>query len=190
MIKSSNTGKQQNGFTLFLTGLSGAGKTSIASQLAIQLEKIEQYRKISLLDGDVVRENLSSELDFSKAHRDLNVQRIAYVASEINKHGGIAICALIAPFATARQKAKAVISQQGGFIEIYVATPLSECERRDCKGLYAKARAGEIENFTGLSSPYEPPENPDICLNTEDMTLQQCVDVVLQYLKAQGYIHA
>ena len=127
-------------------------------------------RRVTLLDGDIVRQNLSSELGFSKEHRDLNILRIGYVASEITKNGGIAICAPIAPYTATRRKVQDIISETGGYVEVHVSTPLEVCEKRDRKGLYAKARAGVIKEFTGISDPYEEPQNPDMRIDTSDIS--------------------
>ena len=149
--------QQRRGVTIFFTGLSGSGKSTLANVLSTKLLEI-QDREVTLLDGDVIRNHLTSELGFSKEHRDLNVQRVGYVASEITKHGGIAICSLIAPYAQARAKARELVERQGSFVEVYVATPLEVCEQRDVKGLYEKARKGLIKGFTGIDDPYEKPQ--------------------------------
>ena len=158
--------KHKKGFTVFFTGLSGSGKSTLANGLCVKLSE-KNDRVITLLDGDIVRTHLSSELGFSKKHRSLNVRRIGYVAGEITKHGGIAICAPIAPYQSDRQSNKDLISQLGGYIEIYVSTSLEKCEERDSKGLYKLAREGKIKEFTGISDPYEIPENPDISINSD-----------------------
>jgi sulfate adenylyltransferase len=146
-------------------------------------------RPVTLLDGDLVRRHLSSELGFSKEHRDINVRRIGYVASEITKNGGIAICAPIAPYRLSRRQIREMIEQHyGGFIEVYVATPLEVCEQRDRKGIYAKARAGLIKGFTGIDDPYEPPENPEVKIDTTEMTPDEAAQEVLLELQRQGYI--
>ena len=144
----------QQGFTLFFTGLSGSGKSTIANAVMTKLMEAGG-RRVTLLDGDIVRKNLSSELGFSKEHRNLNIERIGYVASEITKNGGIAICAPIAPYAQSRRTVRETIEPLGGFLEIHVSTPIEVCEARDRKGLYARARAGVIKEFTGVSDPYE-----------------------------------
>lgn len=141
-----------------------------------------------MLDGDIVRKNLSSELSFSKEHRDLNILRIGYVASEITKNCGVAICAPIAPYAAIRRQVHEKISQYGGFIEVYVATPLKVCEQRDRKGLYAKARAGLIKGFTGIDDPYEAPENPEVLVDTTQVTADQAAQQILLQLEKEGYI--
>lgn len=145
-------------------------------------------RPVTLLDGDVVRKNLSSELSFSKEHRDLNIRRIGFVASEITKNGGIAICAPIAPYAAVRREVRELVESHGGFIEIHVATPIEECERRDRKGLYAKARAGLVKGFTGIDDPYEAPVKPELKLDTSEVTPDECAHKVLLTLERLGYI--
>lgn len=177
----------KQGLTLFFTGLSGAGKSTIAKVVLAKLLELGG-RPVTLLDGDVVRKNLSSELGFSREHRNLNIRRIGYVASEITKNGGIAICAPIAPYAEVRREVRQMISQYGGFIEIHVATSLEICEGRDRKGLYAKARAGVIKEFTGISDPYEAPENPELRIDTHGLTIEEAAQKVFLYLEQQGYI--
>lgn len=179
--------RHKQGFTVFFTGLSGAGKSTIAKALLAKLMAIGR-RSITLLDGDIVRKHLSSELGFSQEHRDLNILRIGFVASEITKHGGIAICAPIAPYRQTRSKVRELISCWGGFIEVYVATPLEICEGRDRKGLYAKARAGLIKNFTGINDPYEDPEASELIIDTRDISADQAADKVIFMLKKLGYI--
>ncbi len=177
------------GFTLFFTGLSGAGKSTLAEALRDKLMSMGLH-KISLLDGDVVRQFLSSELGFSKAHRDLNVRRIGFVASEITRVGGIALCAAIAPYRTARNENRRLISQVGGYIEIYVSTPLKICEQRDVKGLYAKVRSGTLPSFTGINDPYEIPENPEITIDTDSHSLEESLELILDYLSNAGYLES
>jgi len=145
-------------------------------------------RPVTLLDGDIVRKNLSSELGFTKEHRDLNIQRIGFVASEITKNGGIALCAPIAPYDNIRKQVRELISSLGGFILVYVATPLAVCEQRDRKGLYAKARAGIIKQFTGISDPYEVPDDAEIALDTTDKTPEEAAQEVILHLEKEGYI--
>ena len=173
---------------IVFTGLSGSGKSTVANALMVKLLEIGT-RPVTLLDGDVVRKNLSSELNFSKEHRDLNIQRIGYVASEITKNGGIAICAPIAPYAATRRQVRETISPLGGFLESYVSTPIEICEQRARKGLYAKARAGLIKGFTGIDDPYEEPLNAEIVLHSDNMTLEQEVDLLLQLLVERGIIN-
>ena len=179
--------RKEQGFTLFFTGLSGSGKSTLAKIIYAKFIE-EGQRPVTLLDGDVVRQNLSSELGFSRKDRFINVNRIGYVASEITKNRGIAICAPIAPYTEMRRSVRANIEQYGSFIEIYVATPLEVCEARDRKGLYAKARKGIIPEFTGISDPYEEPENPEIRINTVDMTPMQAVQDIYLYLVREGYL--
>ncbi|MCP3867953.1 MAG: bifunctional sulfate adenylyltransferase/adenylylsulfate kinase [Gammaproteobacteria bacterium] len=179
--------RSRQGFTLFFTGLSGSGKSTVAGILYAKL--IESgNRPVSLLDGDIVRQNLSSELGFSKAHRDLNIRRIGFVASEITKNGGVAICAPIAPYRETRRAVRELIEQQGAFIEIHVATPLDVCEGRDRKGLYAKARKGIIPEFTGISDPYNVPEHPELSIDTSELSPAQAAQEVLLFLFKEGYI--
>lgn len=179
--------KSKQGFTIFMTGFSGSGKSTIAKVLLVKFMEMCD-RPVTLLDGDIVRKNLSSELDFSKAHRNLNITRIGFVASEITKNGGIALCAPIAPYEESRQANRELISQYGGYIEVHVATPLEVCERRDRKGLYAKARAGKVKGVTGITDPYNPPKNPEISIDTQDITPMEAVQEILLYLQKQGYI--
>ena len=145
-------------------------------------------RSVTLLDGDHVRKSLSSELGFSKEHRDLNIRRIGYVASEITKAGGIAICAPIAPYRQTRDDVRGAIEGHGGFIEVHVATAIETCEERDRKGLYAKARAGIIKEFTGISDPYEAPEHAELVIHTEDCSPEEAAQRILLKLEALGYI--
>ncbi|MCB1788853.1 MAG: bifunctional sulfate adenylyltransferase/adenylylsulfate kinase [Gammaproteobacteria bacterium] len=181
--------RARQGLTLFFTGLSGAGKSTLAKIIYGKL--VEGGRRpVTLLDGDVVRMNLSSELGFSRAHRDLNIKRIGFVASEITKNGGIAICAPIAPYRQTRRAVRELIEEHGGFVEIHVATPLDECEARDRKGLYAKARQGLIPEFTGISDPYETPEQAELVIDTTNMSPMESAQTVYLYLLKEGYIEA
>jgi len=175
------------GFTIFFTGLSGAGKSTIANALMIKLREIGN-RPVTLLDGDIVRTHLSSELGFSREHRDINVRRIGYVASEITKNGGVAICAPIAPYAHTRQQVRDMIQPLGGFLEIHISTSLEVCEQRDRKGLYAKARRGEIKEFTGISDPYEAPEQPELILDTQLLSPEESVQKILIELGRMGLL--
>jgi len=175
------------GFTLFFTGLSGSGKSTLAKIVYAKLLE-HGSRPVTLLDGDVVRLNLSSELGFSKPHRNLNIRRIGFVSNEISKNGGIAICAPIAPYARTRSEIRELIEQNGVFIEIHVATPLEECEARDRKGLYAKARKGLIPEFTGISDPYEIPETPELVIDTTHISPSEGAQRVLLYLLQQGFL--
>jgi sulfate adenylyltransferase len=179
--------RSRQGFTLFLTGLSGSGKSTIANILMAKLMEVGT-RPVTLLDGDIVRKNLSSELGFSKEHRDLNIQRIGFVASEITKNRGVAICAPIAPYRAVRRQVRELIDPLGGFIEVYISAPVEVCEQRDRKGLYAKARAGLIKGFTGIDDPYEEPENAEIVLDTTSMSPEESAAQVLLYLENEGFI--
>jgi|TARA_B110000240_G_C13468151_1_gene439687 sulfate adenylyltransferase len=178
---------EQKGFTIFFTGLSGSGKSTTSDLVEARLSAM-LHRPITVLDGDEVRQHLSSELGFSKEDRDTNIRRIGFVASLITKHEGIAICAPIAPYRKTRREVRQMIEQYGGFIEVHMATSLEECERRDVKGLYAKARAGEIELFTGISDPYEDPEQPELRIDTEGMSLEQSCQMVIEALETLGYV--
>lgn len=179
--------RERQGFTVFFTGLSGAGKSTLARSLAARLMEMGG-RSVTLLDGDIVRRHLSSELGFSKAHRDINVRRIGFVASEITKNRGIAICAPIAPYRQTRHDVRAMIERVGGFVEIHVATPIETCEARDRKGLYAKARAGLIPEFTGVSDPYEAPEHPELAIDTTYLGIDEAVQQILLKLEHEGYL--
>ena len=176
----------RTGFTVFLTGLSGSGKSTISNILLAQIA--ESGRAVTLLDGDVVRRHLSSELGFSREHRELNIRRIGFVACEITKHGGIAICAPIAPYAQTREEVRAMIERVGSFVLVHVATPLDVCEARDRKGLYAKARAGLIEQFTGISDPYEVPGEAHVTIDTTKVSAQGAAGMILDELFARGLL--
>ena len=178
---------RDQGITLFFTGLSGSGKSTLAKIMYGRFAE-EGRRSVTLLDGDIVRHHLSSELGFSKAHRDINVRRIGFVASEITKNGGVAICAPIAPYAGTRGDVREMIEAHGAMVEIHVCTPLEVCEARDRKGLYAKARKGIIPEFTGISDPYEEPEHPEITIDTTDLTPMQAAQEIFLYLFAKGYL--
>ena len=180
--------RSQQGFTVFFTGLSGAGKSTIANVLMAKLMEIGS-RPVTLLDGDIVRKNLSSELGFSKEHRDLNIQRIGFVASESTKNRGAAICAPIAPYRNVRRQVRELIDSAGTFIEVFVSCPVEVCEQRDRKGLYAKARAGIIKGFTGIDDPYEEPENPEILIDTTVTSAEEASHILL-YLENEGFIAA
>ena len=179
--------RSQQGFTVFFTGLSGSGKSTIANALMVKLMEMGG-RPVTLLDGDIVRKNLSSELGFSKEHRDLNIRRIGYVASEITKNGGIALCAPIAPYATTRRAVREDVEQYGAFIEVHVSTSLEECERRDRKGLYKLAREGKIKEFTGISDPYDVPKDPELRVDTEGHDVDNCAHQVILKLEQMGLI--
>ncbi len=186
-LRKAHPPKHKQGFTVFFTGLSGSGKSTVANALMIKLLE-EGSRPVTLLDGDIVRRNLSSELTFSKEHRDLNIQRIGFVASEITKNGGIAICAPIAPYAATRRLVRDMISPVGGFLETHVSTPLEVCEERDRKGMYAMARAGKIKGFTGIDDPYEVPENAEIVIDTSELSPDLAAHRILLTLEKFGYI--
>lgn len=188
-LRKTKPPRAKQGFTVFFTGFSGSGKSTIANALMVKLMEMGG-RPTTLLDGDVVRKNLSSELGFSKEHRDLNIRRIGYVASEITKNGGIAICAPIAPYATTRRAVREDIEQYGAFLEIHVATSIEECERRDRKGLYKLAREGKIKEFTGISDPYDVPEHPELRIDTENADVDNCAHQVLLKLESMGLIAA
>ena len=186
-LRRTHPPRHRQGLTVFFTGLSGSGKSTIANALVVKLLELGG-RPVTLLDGDVVRKHLSSELGFSREHRDLNILRIGYVASEITKNGGIAICAPIAPYAATRAKVREMIEPLGGFLEVHVATSLEVCEQRDRKGLYAKARAGIIKEFTGISDPYEAPENPEVAIDTAALTPDLAAHRILVKLESLGFI--
>ncbi len=164
---------QHGGVTVFLTGLSGAGKSTVADALVAGLEA--EGRPVTVLDGDVVRTHLSSELSFSREHRDLNIRRIGFVAGEVVKHGGTVVVAAIAPYDGAREEARALVERHGRFVLVHLATPLEVCEARDVKGLYARARAGELTGFTGIDDPYELPARAELVIDTSDTPLAESV---------------
>jgi sulfate adenylyltransferase len=186
-LRRARPPRSERGFVLFLTGLSGSGKSTIARDLADVLAE-RGDRRVTLLDGDLVRRLLSAGLTFSRADRDLNIARIGYVAAEIARHGGIAICAPIAPFAAARQRVREMVSEAGDFLLIYVATPVEVCEARDRKGLYAKARAGLIDHFTGVSDPYDEPADAELVIDTSAVSRQDAVASVLELLTTGGWL--
>ena len=188
-LRKSRPPRAKQGFTVFFTGFSGSGKSTIANALMVKLMEMGG-RPVTLLDGDIVRKNLSSELGFSKEHRDLNIRRIGYVASEITKNGGIAICAPIAPYATARRAVREDVEAFGAFVEVHVATSIEACERRDRKGLYKLARAGKIKEFTGISDPYDVPKKPELTLETEGVAVDNCAHQILLKLESVGLIGA
>jgi sulfate adenylyltransferase len=175
------------GACVWFTGLSGAGKSTTAEVLTALL--LERGRQVTVLDGDVVRTMLSKGLGFSRDDRDLNIRRIAYVAGEIVRHGGLVLCAAVSPYRATRDEARATVGADR-FVEVFVDTPLEECERRDIKGIYAQARRGEIKNFTGISDPYEPPLKPELTLTTVDRTPQENARAILEYLLGQGFVAA
>ncbi len=186
-LKESYPPPSRQGLTIFITGLSGAGKSTIAKILYAKFLELGK-RPATLLDGDIVRHNLSSELKFSKEHRDINVRRIGFVASEITKNRGIAICAPIAPYERTRREIRDNIELYGGFVEVYVSTPIKVCETRDRKGMYAKARAGLIKGFTGVDDPYEAPASPDIKVDTTHISPDEAVQEILILLRQKKYI--
>ena len=181
--------RRKQGMTIFFTGLSGSGKSTIASVLSSRLMEVDD-RLVTLLDGDLVRKHLTSELGFSREHRNLNVRRIGFVAREITKHGGTAICAPIAPYRDIRDELRSSIGSAGGFCLVFVKTSLEVCEQRDRKGLYAKARSGIIPNFTGVSDPYEAPDDADVVIDTTLTSPQEAVDTILAHLQKLGYLAA
>ncbi len=188
IVARDQPGPAEQGLVLFFTGLSGSGKSTLAQALMDRiLERGD--RTLTSLDGDVVRRNLSAGLTFSKADRETNIRRIGWVAAEISRHGGVAVCSPIAPFDQTRQQVRQMVEDAGGaFFLVHVATPLEECERRDRKGLYAKARAGEIPEFTGISSPYEEPDDADVRVDTTGRTIDEALDDVLGALKQTGHL--
>jgi sulfate adenylyltransferase len=175
------------GVTVFFTGLSGSGKSTIANALRVRLLE-DGRRTVTLLDGDLVRTHLSSELGFSREHRTLNVRRIAFVAAEITRHGGVAICAPIAPYAALRRDARALVEAAGLFLLVHVATPLAVCEARDVKGLYQRARAGTLPEFTGISDPYDVPEDADVTIDTSQVSVPEAVDRLMAALDSRGLL--
>ncbi|HEV2175718.1 MAG TPA: bifunctional sulfate adenylyltransferase/adenylylsulfate kinase [Terriglobia bacterium] len=186
-LQRSYPPRHRQGFTVFFTGLSGSGKSTIANVLMTKFLEMGG-RPVTLLDGDVVRKHLSSELGFSKEHRDINIRRIGYVASEITKNGGIAICAPIAPYDSIRKEVRGMIQPSGGFILVHLATPLDTCETRDRKGLYAKARAGLVKEFTGISDPYEAPADAEVMIDTSDVTPEEAAQEIFLHLEQEGFI--
>ncbi|MGV8987552.1 MAG: bifunctional sulfate adenylyltransferase/adenylylsulfate kinase [Cypionkella sp.] len=188
-LRKTSPARDKKGFTVFFTGLSGSGKSTIANALMVKLMEMGG-RPTTLLDGDVVRKHLSSELGFSKEHRDINIRRIGYVASEITKNGGIAICAPIAPYTATRRAVREMIEAYGAFIEVHVATSVEDCEKRDRKGLYKLAREGKIKEFTGISDPYEVPTHAELVLETTGIEVDHCAHQVILKLESMGLIKA
>ena len=186
-LRRSYPPRAHQGFTVFFTGLSGAGKSTIANVLQSKLLEIGG-RPVTLLDGDIVRKHLSSELGFSHEHRDINIRRIGFVASEVTKNGGIALCAPIAPYDATRKAVRAMVEKGGGFILVHVSTSLETCEARDRKGLYAKARAGIVKEFTGISDPYEPPDDSEVVIDTVDVSPEEAAQQIILHLEQEGYI--
>jgi sulfate adenylyltransferase len=179
--------RSRQGFAVFFTGLPSSGKSTLANVLITRLMEIGG-RPTTLLDGDLVRKHLSSELGFSKEHRDINIRRIGWVASEITKNGGIAVCAPIAPYDRIRKEVRAMVDRAGGFLLVHVSTPLEVCEQRDRKGLFAKARAGIIKEFTGISDPYETPDDAEMAVDTTELSAQEGVQNIILHLEKEGYI--
>jgi sulfate adenylyltransferase len=188
-LRRTHPPRHRQGFTVFLTGLSGAGKSTIANALVVKLMEMGG-RPVTLLDGDIVRKHLSSELNFSKEHRDINIRRIGFVAAEITRNGGIAICAPIAPYDTVRKEVRAMVEPGGGFMLVHVATSIEVCEERDRKGLYAKARAGLIKEFTGISDPYEVPADAEVTIDAGSISPDQAAQEILLYAEREGYLGA
>ena len=186
-LRRSYPPRHKQGLTIFFTGLSGAGKSTVANALMTKFLEMGG-RPVTLLDGDLVRKHLSSELGFSKEHRDLNIRRIGYVASEITKNGGVAICAPIAPYDSVRKQVRKMVQPVGGFLLVYVSTPIEICEQRDRKGLYAKARAGIVKEFTGVSDPYEPPDDAEVTINTADLSPEEAAQEIILHLEQLGFI--
>ena len=186
-LRRSYPPRHQQGVTIFFTGLSGSGMSTIANVLLTKFLEVGG-RPVTILDGDLVRKHLSSELGFSKEHRDINIRRIGYVASEITKNGGIAICAPIAPYDSVRKQVRHMIEPYGGFILVHIATPVETCEQRDRKGLYAKARAGIIKEFTGISDPYEAPADAEVTIDTAEWTAEEAAQEIILHLEREGFI--
>jgi sulfate adenylyltransferase len=188
IIDADQPAPEDQGLVIFFTGLSGSGKSTLARALMDRI--LEQgARTVTSLDGDVVRRNLSAGLTFSKEDRETNIRRIGWVAAEISRHGGLAVCSPIAPFDSTRQDVRGFVADAGGaFFLVHVATPLEECERRDRKGLYAKARRGEIPEFTGISSPYEEPADADVRVDTTGRSIEEALDDVIAGLREAGYL--
>jgi sulfate adenylyltransferase len=186
-LRRSYPPRHKQGVTIFFTGLSGSGKSTIANILMTKFLEMGG-RPVTILDGDLVRKHLSSELGFSKEHRDINIRRIGYVASEITKNGGIAICAPIAPYDAVRKSVRQMIEPFGGFVLVHVATPIETCEQRDRKGLYAKARAGIVKEFTGVSDPYEAPADAEVVINTAELSAEESAQEIILHLEQQGFI--
>jgi adenylyl-sulfate kinase len=176
------------GFTVWLTGLSGAGKTTIGHALAAELERRGAH--VEVLDGDVVRTHLSKGLGFSHEDRDTNIERIGWVASRLTRHGAAVVVAAISPYDGTRKRVRALVEEQGPFVEVWVKAPLEECARRDVKGLYAKALAGEIQHFTGVDDPYEDPEDAEVVADTVALTPEESVALVLAELERIGVVEA
>jgi sulfate adenylyltransferase len=188
-LRRSYPPRHKQGLTIFFTGLSGSGKSTIANALITKFLETGG-RPVTLLDGDLVRKNLSSELGFSKEHRDINIRRIGYVASEITKNGGIAVCAPIAPYEATRKAVRQMIEPFGGFILVHAATSIEVCEQRDRKGLYAKARAGIVKEFTGISDPYEAPVDAEVVIDTAKLSPEEAAQTIILHLEREGFVGA
>ena len=188
-LRRSFPARHKQGVTIFFTGLSGSGKSTIANALMTKFLEIGG-RPVKILDGDLVRKHLSSELGFSKEHRDINIRRIGYVASEITKNGGIAICAPIAPYDATRKAVRGMVESGGGFILVHVSTGIDVCEQRDRKGLYAKARAGIVKEFTGISDPYEEPKDAEVVIDTGNLSPEEAAQQIVLHLEKEGYLGA
>jgi sulfate adenylyltransferase len=186
-LRRSFPPRHKQGLTIFFTGLSGSGKSTIANVLLTKFLETGG-RPVTILDGDLVRKHLSSELGFSKEHRDINIRRIGYVASEITKNGGIAVCAPIAPYDATRKAVREMIEPVGGFVLVHIATTVETCEQRDRKGLYAKARAGILKEFTGISDPYEEPKDAEVTINTADLSAEEAAQEIILHLEREGFI--
>jgi len=186
-LKHACLPRHKKGFTLFFTGLSGAGKSVLSQALLAKLKSLH-IRHVTLLDSDITRRILATDLGFSKKDRDLNIQRLGFVASEITKAGGIAICAAIAPYAETREKNRELISQYGGYIEIYISTPFSECVKRDTKGLYTQALNGRLQYLTGLDDPYQPPSSPELTIDTTQLSIEKSINKIIDYLTQEEYL--
>ncbi|MBN1965491.1 MAG: bifunctional sulfate adenylyltransferase/adenylylsulfate kinase [Anaerolineae bacterium] len=187
ILSESYPPRHRQGTCIWFTGLSGAGKSTIADVLTVRL--LEHGRNVTVLDGDVVRTHLSKGLGFSKEDRDINIRRIGFVAAELVRHGGVVIGAAISPYRATRQDVRNMVGAEN-FVEVFVDTPLEVCEGRDTKGLYAKARRGEIKGFTGIDDPYEPPLNPEVTVDTTAFTPEECASQILQYLVKEGFVKA
>ncbi|OGH10663.1 MAG: adenylyltransferase [Candidatus Levybacteria bacterium RIFCSPHIGHO2_01_FULL_36_15] len=188
-LKKGAPKQKKDGLTIFFTGLPSAGKSTIATMLYFKLLEI-QDKKVTFLDGDIVRQNLSKGLSFSKEDRDINITRIGFVANEITKHGGIAVCAAVAPYKAAREKNRRLIKKNGIYIEIFVSTPLATCQKRDIKGLYKKGKMGLAKAVTGIDDPYEAPENPEIKIDTSKLRPAACVNTIIKYLTSKGFMYS
>jgi sulfate adenylyltransferase len=185
ILAEAHPPRHEQGFCIWFTGLSGAGKSTTAEILAVKL--LENGRRVTVLDGDVVRTNLSKGLGFSKEDRDTNIRRIGFVAAEIARHGGAVVCAAVSPYRATRNECRAMV---GGdrFMEVFVDTPLDVCESRDVKGMYRQAREGKIKNFTGVDDPYEAPHNAELTLDTVARTAEENAEIILAYLVENGFV--